>query len=350
MHMVEPNFQSFTAIAPSNIALLKYWGKRDAAMQWPANDSLSMTLSTCKTITTATATNEGHDTFMFEGQSITSKTHPDHKIFRHIELVRKACGASRHITASSRNTFPSDCGIASSASGFAALTLASASAFLQTTKWDELSTKGLRRETLAHLARMGSGSAGRSLWGGLVLWTAGTSASEQRIEQIWSAEHWQLCDVIVVLSSTPKSMKSSDAHQAAWASPLYAPRLAAIPERFNRINRALADHNLENLGQEIEQEALDMHAVCMTGSPQVQYLTKASLDFLVWLRTERRFGRLPAWATIDAGPNIHLICLKRDCDNVVRAVQNSDFNCRVIVDHIGCGPSLTEGSGELLND
>jgi diphosphomevalonate decarboxylase len=100
----------------------------------------------------------------------------------------------------------------------------------------------------------------------------------------------------------------------------------------------------------MEQEALDMHAVCMTGSPKIQYLTKASTDFLVWLRTERISGRLPAWATIDAGPNIHLICLKRDSDAVVKAVQNSGFNCTVIVDQVGSGPSITEGSGERFND
>ncbi len=350
MQRTQPKFQSFTAVAPSNIALLKYWGKRDAETQWPANDSISMTLSKCKTITTATYSSDNFDTFILDGQSITSETHPDHKIFRHIDRVRRACGSSGHITASSKNTFPSDCGIASSASGFAALTLASVAAFLKTPKWDELSTQGFNRERLAHLARMGSGSAARSLWGGFVMWSAGGSASEQQIEQVWPAEHWDLADIIVVLSSDPKSMKSSDAHQAAWASPLYSPRLAALPERLSRIRRALADHSFERLGLEIEQEALDMHAVCMTGSPQIQYLTKASLDFLVWLRTERRFGRLPAWATIDAGPNIHLICLKQDSDTVAKAVQSSGINCSVIVDQMGQGPSIAEGSGELPND
>lgn len=350
MTIVEPKFQSFTAVAPSNIALLKYWGKKDIETQWPANDSVSMTLSKCKTITTVMPSNAGFDTFVFDGESITSKTHPEHKIFKHIDRVRKACGTSGHITASSKNTFPSDCGIASSASGFAALTLATVAAFLKTPKWDELSTQGFNRERLAHLARMGSGSAGRSLFGGFVRWSAGASSAEQQIEQLWPANHWELADVIVVLSSEPKSVKSSDAHNAAWASPLYAPRLAALPERLSRINRALADHNFENLGLEMEQEALDMHAVCMTGSPKIQYLTKASTDFLVWLRTERISGRLPAWATIDAGPNIHLICLKRDSDAVVKAVQNSGFNCTVIVDQVGSGPSITEGSGERFND
>lgn len=350
MQMTQPKFRSFRAVAPSNIALLKYWGKRDTKTQWPANDSISMTLSKCKTITTATHSNSSHDTFIFGGQTITSKSHQDHKIFRHIDRIRMSCGTSGCISVSSENTFPSDCGIASSASGFAALTLACVAAFLKTSRWDELSSQGFNRETLAHLARMGSGSAGRSLWGGFVKWSAGVSAAEQQIEQLWPAEHWDLADVIVVLSSEHKSMKSSDAHGAAWASPLYAPRLAALPERLNRINRALAEHEFENLGLEIEQEALDMHAVCMTGSPQIHYLTKSSLDFLVWLRTERRSGRLPAWATIDAGPNIHLICRKQDSDTVVKAIQNSKFSCSVIVDQIGCGPSITEDSGEPLND
>ena len=107
--------QTMTATAPSNIAFIKYWGKRDPKLQWPANDSLSMTLSASKTITQATPNNLSHDTFTFAGATLDSRTSPDHKVFRHIETLRAILGVSTHVDVTSRNTFPTGCGIASSA-------------------------------------------------------------------------------------------------------------------------------------------------------------------------------------------------------------------------------------------
>lgn len=337
----QPSSAAFTASAPSNIAFVKYWGKRDAELQWPANDSLSMTLSNCKTTTTARKSPQGFDSFSFKNLTITSDQHPDHKVFRHISRIKSKLNRNDHLSITSDNSFPSDCGIASSASGFCALTLSCAAALLDTDNWDDLAAYGSTRAQLSHMARLGSGSACRSIYGGYVKWAAGDSASEQRVQQSWSHEHWALADIIVVLSSAPKAVSSSVAHQAAWASPLFQPRLAGIPSRMQIITNAIHNKDLESLGREIENEALEMHAICMTGAPVINYFSEKTSAFLSWLRAERTCGRLPAWATVDAGPNVHLICRQLDAEDVIRFVKKNWPDVQLIKDQVGSGPTIT---------
>ena len=336
--------ESWTAVAPSNIAFVKYWGKRDPGLQWPANDSLSMTLTTSRTITTARRHDSPMDIFQFADQpAVTSATHPQQKIFRHLSFLRQQLGTTGHLIITSQNTFPTGCGIASSASGFAALTIAATAAWTGHADWNELALKNASRDALAHWARQGSGSAGRSLFGGFVRWDAGASPQEQRIHQIATADHWALSDVIVVLSDEEKSMSSSEAHLAAWGSPLFTPRLSGLPAKMKRIIDALERKDLERLGPELESEALDMHAVAMTGNPPAYYFTNDTVRFLSWVRDERGRGALPAYFTIDAGPNVHLICETKDVDTVTRRLQKEWPRVKTIVDRVGTGPTVFQG-------
>lgn len=337
--------EAWTALAPSNIAFMKYWGKRDPSLQWPANDSLSMTLSSSYTVTTARRHDGNADVFQFaNGPTINSAMHPHHKIFRHLNFLRDQLGTTGYLSITSENTFPTGCGIASSASGFAALTLASTAAFTGHSDWNELAMKNAPREALAHWSRQGSGSAGRSLLGGFVRWDAGASPKEQRIYAPFSADHWRLSDVIVILSSEEKAVSSSEAHLAAWGSPLFAPRLAGVASKMKRVMTAIEQKNLENLGIEIESEALDMHAVAMTGNPQAHYFTSDTVRFLTWVREERARGTLPAYFTVDAGPNVHLICETKDVDQVTRRLQKEWPRVKTIVDRVGSGPKIIQGT------
>lgn len=339
--------EAWTAIAPSNIAFIKYWGKRDPNLQWPANDSLSMTLSNSVTTTTARRLDGTIDVFQFGDQpAISSATHPHHKVFRHLMFLRQQLNASGALSITSRNNFPTGCGIASSASGFAALTLASAAAWTGHSDWNELALKNASRDALAQWARQGSGSAGRSLFGGFVRWDAGASPQEQRIHAIHTADHWALSDVIVVLSSDEKSISSSEAHLAAWGSPLFPPRLSGIAAKMKRVTDALERKNLEHLGTEIESDALEMHAVAMTGSPAAYYFTPDTVRFLAWVRDERQRGVLPAYFTVDAGPNVHLICETKDVDIVTRRIQKEWSRVKTIVDRAGHGPKIVKGNGD----
>ncbi len=331
----------FSATAPSNIALVKYWGKRNIQLQWPANDSISMTLSSSNTTTTACRTENNFDRFTMANKTITSLTNPDDKVFRHLNFIRSQLNLAGHLDLTTQNNFPTGCGIASSASGFAALTLAATAALVGNPSWDALEMAGVTRQTLAHWARQGSGSAGRSVFGGFVQWTAGDHPEAQTITEELAPDHWNLSDVIVVLSDAQKHVSSSEAHLAAWASPLFKPRLAGLPDRLATVKKALNERDLATLGREIEVDALEMHAVAMTGSPAVHYLTPDTLNFISWVRTERRAGHLPAWFTIDAGPNVHLICRAEDAKIVATHVEKNWPQSRLIQDQIGRGPQIT---------
>lgn len=315
-------------VAPSNIALIKYWGKRDAQLQLPANDSLSMTLSAACTRTTAQVAHRD------------SLARPDAplggKAERHLAFLRRELGFTAPLAIGTENTFPSSCGIASSASGLAALTVAAVAAWTGASSFDELAAFGFPRARLADLARRGSGSACRSLFGGYVQW----HAKDQRVEAVHPPEHWALADLIVVLSDAPKPVSSTAAHEAAWSSPLFAPRLAGLQGRLEQVRTALARRDLAALGDSIETEALEMHAVMMSGTPAARYFTAATSRLLAWTREERRAGRLPAWFTVDAGPNVHLVCEAAEAAGVAAAVGAAFPDARLIEDRVGSGPTL----------
>ena len=335
-----PTSRSFRAVAPSNIALVKDWGKRDEATQWPANDSLSMTLSESQTITTARRTSDGFDSFSMSGHTLHSREDADHKIFHHLNRVRESLNVSGRLEIISENTFPTGCGIASSASGFAALTLASAAALTGESAWDALATRGATRTKLADWARMGSGSAGRSLLGGFSRWNTGEHANAQTIRQEFTQDHWDLADVIVVLSSQEKHTSSSEAHRAAWGSPLFAARLAGVPERIKIVTQAIRERELPLLGREIEADAMEMHAVAMTGSPAINYFSEDTIRFTAWVRKQRGAGNFPAWFTIDAGPNVHLICRQSDASDIATTIRKEWKNAKLIMDRVGSGPTI----------
>ena len=339
-----------TATAPSNIALLKYWGKRDAVRQWPANDSLSMTLSAAKTETTAAVA--AADSVVFEGRALAPESKEAKKIARHLDRLRGATGNGARLAIETRNTFPAGCGIASSASGFAALTAAGCAALVGATDASGLAARGFDLATLAALARQGSGSACRSLAGGYVRWTAGDAADRQAVAQVVAPGMFDLADLIVVLSDKEKAVPSTAAHAFAWSSPLFPPRLAGVAERIARIEAALKGCDFTALGIEIEAEALEMHAVIMTATPPVSYLTAATTAFCTWLREQRQRGGFEAYFTIDAGPNVHVLARLEDAADlagVIRAAFGAQVK-DIVMDRTGLGVSVRAGGfGDSLD-
>ncbi|MDD9950397.1 MAG: diphosphomevalonate decarboxylase, partial [Zetaproteobacteria bacterium] len=124
----------------------------------------------------------------------------------------------------------------------------------------------------------------------------------------------------------------------AWASPFFRPRLAGLGERLAMLQQALAQCDMDALGQWIEADALEMHAVMMTGSPAVQYLSERSLELVAWLRQLRQRTNLQAYFTIDAGPNIHIISPLQQQPTVVAALQEAFADLELILDRVGSGP------------
>ena len=331
----------YRASSPSNIALIKYWGKQDTAQQWPANDSLSMTLKHARTTTSVRRLAPGsRNVVRFGSVTLNAKDPIAKRTLTHLETIRKQLGVQGALAVDTENSFPTSCGIASSASGMAALTVAACGAFLQCDSIEALEAAGLDRSQLANLARQGSGSAARSLHGGFVRWLKGTTPQEQHVTRKFGPEHWPLADVVVLVSDQPKGLSSSEAHQLAWTSPLFSVRLSGLEERLRLVERALAARDIAALGPLIEMDALEMHSVILTGSQPHCYLSPKSIDVINWLRRQRIEHGLQAYFTIDAGPNIHILCEPQVQPQLLEALKDGFGDTKLLVDETGTGSLL----------
>ncbi|MFW7377476.1 MAG: diphosphomevalonate decarboxylase [Oligoflexus sp.] len=332
----------YKATAPSNIAFIKYWGKQDEKLQWPANSSLSMSLDQLHSETRAQVLNDAseHQVFL-NGKALQADAGPGKKVFQHLDFL-----ASRYqdelpkLAIHSVNHFPTGCGIASSASGLAALTIAALAAWLQVEDLDGFSQHDISREQLAHLARQGSGSAGRSLWGGFVRWAPGANPNAQELTPVYPAEQWALRDTVVLFSEQEKKTSSTDAHRLAWTSPLFLPRLAAIDDRLRRVEQAIQERCIDTLGELIELDCLEMHGVIMSANPPVHYFDQETASFLAWIRKIRKQEGLRVYFTLDAGANVHLIY--EDCEHgkLMQILESKFPASHLLCDQVGRGPTL----------
>ena len=312
----------------SNIAFIKYWGVADPALNLPLNNSISMTLAAAHTTTTVRWDSEGRlkeDEFTIDDVRFTRERAD--RLVRHLNRLRRVAGVEIRAQVVSRNNFPMASGIASSASGFAALTVAGCAALgIQ-----------LNNTELSALARQGSGSASRSLFGGFVEWERGLDHSSSVARQLYPPDYWPLMDIVAVVSGAEKQVSSEGGHQIAATSPLLAGRLSSLDFALPDVRQALAERNLARLGPVLEQDALAMHAVMMTSTPSLLYWQPGTLEVLQAVRQWRTAG-LPVYFTIDAGPNVHLICEARDAAAVQAKLQTLASVQSVIVSPPGPGP------------
>ena len=344
------------ATAPSNIALIKYWGKSDASLNWPANDSLSMTLSRAHTVTTAQKSQgmavQGMAVQGMAAHRIAFGTSSDTaipardngKAQQYLEWLRTevrtfgpAEGALDILT---NNSFPSSCGIASSASGFAALTLAAVGAWTGAKNMDQLKALGISTAHLSAWARRGSGSACRSIDGGFVRWTRGNSPEQQSAGTIFCDDHWQLADVIVMIDRSAKKVSSTEGHARTWTSPLMKLRMSGLSERMKHVLEAIESRDLERLGTLIETEATEMHAVMMTAIQRTDYFGTPTIDFISWLRHGRAAGNIEAWFTLDAGANPHLLCHPQHVAHLRKQIIKNFPDYKILEDQTGGGAKL----------
>ena len=286
---------SAAAIANSNIALIKYWGNVDARLRLPANGSISMNLAGLETHTQVTFDPTlCSDELWLNGQLTYGAAL--WRVSEHLERVRALADLQIGARVVSSNNFPTGAGIASSASAFAALSLAASRA----------AGLHLDERQLSHLARRASGSACRSAPSGFVEWQAGTDDASSYAYTIFPPEHWALTDCVAVISRAHKSTGSTQGHALAGTSPLQAARLADTPRRLELCRHALRQRDFAALAEVIEQDSHLMHAVMMTGAPAVLYWQPATLAVMQAVAEWRGQG-LPAACTIDAGPNVHVI-------------------------------------------
>lgn len=285
-----------TAIAPSNIAFVKYWGNADPRHNIPYNNSISMNLSGARTRTTVEFDPAlSIDMLSIDGAPATEKAR--RRASHHLDRIRQLRDSQVYARIVSQNNFPMGTGIASSASAFAALTLAATAAL------------GLEpgQLQLTELARLGSGSAARSIPDGFVELKAGGGNVSSFAYTLYGPNHWDLRDVVVVVSREAKPVGSTEGHTAAETSDHFATRLVGLPERVKLVRQAIRGRDIRALGTAAEADAISLHVVAMTSRPPIYYWEPGTMRLIHAVLGWRRDG-LPVYFTLDAGPNVHLIC------------------------------------------
>lgn len=317
-----------TAVAPANIAFIKYWGKENESYRIPLNDSLSMNLSGAYTTTTV----EFSDVYRADEVLLVNGTFSDAEIRRVCEAlddIRARAGISLFARVHTMNSFPKGAGAAASASGFAALTVASVEAAGLTLSEKELTT----------IARMGSGSACRSIPDGFVVWEKGTSPETSYAYSLYPHAYWDVRDVLVIVDAGMKKVSTSDGMRAVTTSPVLTSRLAAIPSRMKRIKQALQEKDFSVFGRIMEEDCLDMHAVMQTQTPPILYWNDTTKVIMDAVRAWRTQG-LEAYFTIDAGPNVHIICEGKSEEPIVARIRELDGVQSVIQNKVAPGAHL----------
>lgn len=285
-----------TAKAPANIALIKFWGKRDEALRLPMNNSISLNLSKAFTVTTVEF-DEALPADMVELDGLKLEGEEKERIVKHLERIRKLAGIATKAKVMTENNFPRGAGIASSASGFAALTLAGVTA----------AGLKLSEKQISVLARLGSGSACRSVPDGWVEWKEAGISDDSYAYSLHEPEFWNIYDVIAIVATERKKTGSTEGHAMAESSPFYLPRIAGMGQKVREIKKAINDRDFGKMGEIVEAETINMHAVMMTSNPPLLYWNGVTVEIMQSIRQWREDG-LEAYFTIDAGPNVHIFC------------------------------------------
>lgn len=339
------NKGSFTFSAPSNIALVKYWGKKDN--QIPANPSLSFTLNNCKTVTTLQyePKNDKNISFdlLFEGQPKES-FRP--KIQKYFERIQDLCPyiLDYHFTIDTKNTFPHSSGIASSASGMAALS-ANIMALEKLLNPNETEDYYLQKASL--LARLGSGSACRSIKGNIVVW--GETESIEDSSDLFGVEfpyevnsifkNYQ--DTILLVDKGEKQVSSTVGHELMHNHPFAERRFQQAHENIAKLKEILKSGNLTEFIALVESEALTLHSMMMTSMPYFILMKPNTLEIINQIWKFRETTNIPVCFTLDAGANVHVLypnnykeeVQKFIADELAKYCQNNQF----IHDEMGFG-------------
>ncbi|AXI07685.1 diphosphomevalonate decarboxylase [Oceanobacillus zhaokaii] len=303
-----------TAKAHTNIALIKYWGKREEALILPTNNSLSLTLDGFYTTTTVDFRDElSQDVFMLDDQEVTGEAYQ--RVTKFLDLIRGLSGKTDlYANVHSINEVPTAAGFASSASGFAALAAAGAKAI----------GLNLNDQELSRLTRQGSGSACRSIYGGFAEWEMGVrlDGSDSYAVPIAPKEHWDIRVAAVVLSSTMKKVSSrAGMKRTVETSPFYTGWIDSIPNDLNGIKAGIQEKDFEKVGAIAEANCLKMHATTLGANPPFTYWHDTTLRVMHTVQKMRENG-IPAYFTIDAGPNVKVLYLPEDEAKVENTLRN----------------------------
>jgi diphosphomevalonate decarboxylase len=315
-----------TAVAHPNIALIKYWGKSDVEQNIPAVGSLSITLDGLTTTTAVCFDSDlEEDEFLLGGQAAPGMAG---RVTRCLELVRERVGVRTRARVESDNDFPTAAGLASSASGFAALVTA-ADAALDAT---------IPRVELADMARRASGSAARSIFGGFVelrLTPGGPSPTETG--QILEPSDWPLRVAVAVTETGPKEIGSTEGMvRTERTSPYYEDWVNTSEQDLAGARSAIAGRDFEALADVSESSCLKMHAVMLSARPGLVYWNGATVECIRRVRELRTDG-VPVFFTIDAGPQVKAVCAPEAFDRVAAELAEVEGVQGVLASGLGEG-------------
>lgn len=320
-----------TIRANSDIALIKYWGKKDRELRLPANGSLSMILDSLHSTTTV----EFLQSLVEDQVTIDGFTEDGEasRVIKHLDRVRliaKEKGLiKKDIFAKvvSKNNFPKSTGLSSSGSGFAALTIASSEAI----------GLSLNQKELSILARKGSGTACRCVCGGFVQWLDGDSSETSFSQSFASSSQMKIRDLVAIVSEDKKLIGSTEGHDLAQSSPFFKARQERMKEKLAKAKEAVLTNDFVALGELAEAEALEFHSILLTSSPTILLFYPGTIEVMQKVRQLRRDG-LPAYFTINTGFNVHVLTLPEHEESVRQALQALPRVKKIISSGVGEEP------------
>lgn len=322
-----------TAKAHSNIALVKYWGKQDAGLKLPQNSSVSIALNDAYTLTTVEFDEKyKEDVVEMKGDTFSEKEKT--KVSKQLDLVRKIAGIETRAKVVSKNNFPKAAGMASSASGFAALSVAAAKA----------AGLELSERELSIIARTGSGSASRSVPGGVAVWHTAEKSEESYAERIEFPSDWKI-RVLLVMAEDKSAKKIGSTEGMALTvktSPYYKLGVKEAEKDIERIKEAMGRGDWSAFGKVIEDECYRLHTMCMTTTPNILYWRGVTVEVFQALYKLREEG-VEAFFTVDAGPHVHVIAKEEDVERVKEELNKLSGVGTIIETGVGPKAEIIEG-------
>jgi diphosphomevalonate decarboxylase len=309
-----------TAVAPSNIAFIKYWGKKDETLRLPENGSIAMNLSNLLTTTTVAFDKTfSEDTVIINGKQIEKEKI---RTIKHLDRIRKIAQNDLKAKVVSENNFPTSTGLSSSASGFAALTVAGAAALgLQ-----------LSEKELSILARQGSGSAARSIPDGFVEWLDGNTSETSYAVSLYEPDYWDIVDVVAVVNVGPKDVATSEGMKSAAASPFFQVRRSHMQQKIKDLKKTMKQKDFQSFGEIVEAEALELHAIMLTSMPSLIYWLPGTIRVMRAVKKWQSEG-LQVYFTVNTGQDIPLICEKKHAKKVEALVEKIEGVQKTIVNY-----------------
>lgn len=316
-----------SAIAPSNIAFTKYWGKKNEELRLPENGSISMCLSNLLTTTTVEFSKEyTHDEVIINGIREDKEVS---RVINHLDRIRKLANMNLYAKVVSENNFPSGTGLSSSASGFAALTLAATRA----------AGLDLSEKDLSILARQGAGSACRSIPSGFVEWLDGDSSETSFSKTIFPPDYWAIADVVAVVSEGRKEISSTEGQREASSSPFLKIRLSRMKNKNKEVKKIIKEKNFTKLGELSEEEALELHAIMLTQTPPLIYLLPNTILLMKLVQKWREEG-LECYFTINTGQDVHILVEKKNVDQLRKRLEEIPEVREIIINYLGNGAKI----------